>query len=75
MNKETDELGLGAASRGKIGRLPRKVRVDLSKMMEEGYGTRDLLAIAEIIGVDMLELVEIADRLRAEGLFEEVSSQ
>ena len=43
MNKEPDEFGLGAAYRGKIGRLPRKVRVDLSKMMEEGYGTRELL--------------------------------
>ncbi|HEY1719610.1 MAG TPA: DUF4910 domain-containing protein [Magnetospirillaceae bacterium] len=37
-------------------------------------GTRDLLAIAETIGADMLDLIEIADRLKAEGLFEEVKA-
>ena len=35
-------------------------------------GTRDLLGIAETIGADMVDLIEIADRLKAEGLFEEV---
>ena len=33
-------------------------------------GTRDLLSIAETIGADMLDLVAIADRLKAEGLFD-----
>jgi len=37
-------------------------------------GTRDLLSIAETIGADMLDLVEIADRLKAEGLFEDATA-
>lgn len=37
-------------------------------------GTRDLLGIADVIGADMLDLVEIADRLKAEGLLEEVGA-
>jgi aminopeptidase-like protein len=37
-------------------------------------GTRDLLSIAETIDADMLDLIEIADRLQAEGLLEEVAA-
>ncbi len=37
-------------------------------------GTRDLLSIAETIGADMLDLITIAERLQAEGLFEEVTA-
>jgi aminopeptidase-like protein len=73
---------LGEPQLGKRGLYPQIGTKDsglaVRKMMNliaYADGTRDLLAIAEIIGVDMLELVEIADRLRAEGLFEVVSSQ
>ena len=46
-NPKTDKAESGPVDstyRGEIGRLPRKVRVGLSKRMEEGYPTRDLLA-------------------------------
>jgi aminopeptidase-like protein len=64
---------------GKRGLYPQLATRDsglqVRKMMNliaYADGTRDLLGIAETIGADMLDLVEIADRLVAEGLFEEI---
>lgn len=72
---------LGEPQLGKRGLYPQIGTKDsglaVRKMMNliaYADGTRDLLAIAETIGADMLELVEIADRLRAEGLFEDAAA-
>lgn len=72
---------LGEPQLGKRGLYPQLGTKDsglaVRKMMNliaYADGKRDLLAIAETIGVDMLELVEMAGRLRAEGLFEDVAA-
>lgn len=72
---------LGEPQLGKRGLYPQIGTKDsglaVRKMMNliaYADGTRDLLAIAETVGADMLELVEIADRLRAEGLFEDAAA-
>jgi hypothetical protein len=43
MKNRTDLMENEAMYRGKIGRLPRAIRVDLSQRMEEGHATRELL--------------------------------
>ncbi len=72
---------LGEPQLGKRGLYPQIGTKDsglaVRKMMNliaYADGTRDLLAIAETIGADMLELVEMAGRLRAEGLFEDAAA-
>jgi aminopeptidase-like protein len=72
---------LGEPQLGKRGLYPQIGTKDsglaVRKMMNliaYADGTRDLLAIAETIGADMLDLVEIADRLKAEGLFEDIAA-
>ena len=72
---------LGEPQLGKRGLYPQLGTKDSGLAVREmmnliayADGSRDLLSIAETIGADMLELVEIADRLKAEGLFEEVAA-
>jgi aminopeptidase-like protein len=72
---------LGEPQLGKRGLYPQIGTKDsglaVRKMMNliaYADGTHDLLGIAEAIGADMLELVEIADRLKAEGLLEDVAA-